>query len=55
MILLDDADFGQFIKFGVGIPSPTMDNLAAEGLRQNGYRPAWIGKNHNTPALPRKN
>ena len=33
LILLDDAGFGQFSTFGGGTPSPTMDKLAAEGLR----------------------
>jgi arylsulfatase len=32
LILLDDAGFGQFSTFGGGVPSPTMDKLAAEGL-----------------------
>jgi Arylsulfatase A and related enzymes len=31
LILIDDAGFGQFSTFGGGIPSPTMDKLAAEG------------------------
>src|SRR5262245_60689652 len=35
LILLDDAGFGQFSTFGGGVPSPTMDRLAAEGLRYN--------------------
>src|SRR5215510_5746062 len=29
LILLDDAGFGQFSTFGGGVPSPTMDKLAA--------------------------
>lgn len=33
LILLDDAGYGQFSTFGGGITSPTMDSLAAEGLR----------------------
>lgn len=33
LILLDDAGYGQFSTFGGGIASPTMDALAAEGLR----------------------
>src|SRR5258705_13545696 len=33
LILIDDAGFGQFSTFGGGVPSPTMDRLAAEGLR----------------------
>ena len=32
LILLDDAGFGQFSTFGGGVPSPTMDRLAKEGL-----------------------
>src|SRR5262245_2610988 len=35
LILLDDAGFGQFSTFGGGVPSPTMDRLAKEGLRYN--------------------
>lgn len=37
LILIDDAGFGQFTTFGGGIPSPTMDRLAAEGLRYNRF------------------
>jgi sulfatase-like protein len=37
LILLDDAGFGQFSTFGGGIPSPTMDRLAKEGLRYNRF------------------
>lgn len=33
LILLDDTGFRQYSTFGGGIPSPTMDKLAAEGLR----------------------
>jgi hypothetical protein len=36
LIMLDDVGFGQFSTFGGGVPSPTMDRLAAEGLR---YKP----------------
>jgi len=43
LILLDDAGFGQFSTFGGGVPSPTMDKLAAEGLRFNRF---------HTTALP---
>jgi arylsulfatase len=35
LILIDDTGFGQFSTFGGGVPSPTMDKLAAEGLRFN--------------------
>jgi arylsulfatase A-like enzyme len=37
LILLDDAGFGQFSTFGGGVPSPTMDRLASEGLRYNRF------------------
>src|SRR5262245_26118475 len=37
IILIDDAGFGQFSTFGGGVPSPTMDKLAAEGLRFNRF------------------
>lgn len=61
LILLDDAGFGQFSTFGGGIPSPTMDKLAAEGLRFNRFhttalcsptRAALItGRNHHSAAF----
>ena len=60
LILIDDAGFGQFSTFGGGVPSPTMDRLAAEGLRYNRFhttalcsptRAALItGRNHHTAA-----
>jgi len=60
LILLDDAGFGQFSTFGGGVPSPTMDKLAAEGLRYNRFhttalcsptRAALItGRNHHSVA-----
>src|SRR5262245_17184692 len=37
LILIDDTGFGQFSTFGGGVPSPTMDKLAAEGLRFNRF------------------
>src|SRR5262245_34112366 len=37
LILIDDVGFGQFSTFGGGVPSPTMDKLAAEGLRYNSF------------------
>src|SRR5262249_38409921 len=37
LILIDDTGFGQFGTFGGGVPSPTMDRLAAEGLRFNRF------------------
>src|SRR5882724_65164 len=58
LILIDDAGFGQFSTFGGGVPSPTMDRLAAEGLRYNTFhttalcsptRAALItGRNHHS-------
>src|SRR5262244_890688 len=58
LILIDDAGFGQFSTFGGGVPSPTMDELAAEGLRFNRFhttalcsptRAALItGRNHHS-------
>ena len=60
LILLDDAGFGQFATFGGGIASPTMDALAAEGLRFTRFhttalcsptRAALItGRNHHSAA-----
>jgi arylsulfatase len=60
VILIDDAGFGQFSTFGGGVPSPTMDRLAAEGLRYNRFhttalcsptRAALItGRNHHSVA-----
>jgi arylsulfatase len=61
LILLDDAGFGEFSTFGGGIPSPTMDRLAKEGLRYNRFhttalcsptRAALItGRNHHSAAF----
>src|SRR5262245_21866961 len=61
LILIDDAGFGQFSTFGGGVPSPTMDRLAAEGLRYNRFhttalcsptRAALItGRNHHSAAF----
>ena len=58
LILLDDAGFGQFSTFGGGIPSPTMDRLAAEGLRFNRFHTTALcsptraalltGRNHHS-------
>lgn len=60
LVLIDDAGFGQFSTFGGGVPSPTMDRLAAEGLRFNTFhttalcsptRAALItGRNHQSCA-----
>jgi len=61
LILLDDVGFGQFSTFGGGVPSPTMDRLAKEGLRYNRFhttalcsptRAALItGRNHHSAAF----
>jgi arylsulfatase A-like enzyme len=58
LILLDDVGFGQFSTFGGGVPSPTMDRMAKEGLRYNYFhttalcsptRAALItGRNHHS-------
>src|SRR5262245_31375493 len=60
LILIDDTGFGQFSTFGGLVPSPTMDTLAAEGLRYNTFhttalcsptRAALItGRNHHSAA-----
>ena len=61
LILLDDTGFGQYSAFGGGVPSPTLDRLAAEGLRYNRFhttalcsptRAALItGRNHHSAAM----
>jgi arylsulfatase len=61
LILLDDVGFGQFSTFGGGVPSPTMDRLAVEGLRYNHFhttalcsptRAALItGRNHHSASF----
>jgi arylsulfatase len=61
LILLDDSGFGQYSTFGGGIPSPTLDKLAAEGLKYNRFhttalcsptRAALItGRNHHSAAF----
>ncbi|QDU23835.1 arylsulfatase [Urbifossiella limnaea] len=58
LILLDDTGFGQYSTFGGGVPSPTLDRLAAEGLRYTRFhttalcsptRAALItGRNHHS-------
>ncbi|KIC96509.1 arylsulfatase [Flavihumibacter solisilvae] len=61
LILIDDAGFGQFSTFGGGVPSPTLDKLATNGLRFNRFhttalcsptRAALItGRNHHSAAF----
>src|SRR5215813_729695 len=60
LILIDDAGFGQFSTFGGLVPSPTMDRLAAEGLRFNRFHTTALcsptraslitGRNHHSAA-----
>ena len=42
VVLLDDAGFGQYATFGGGIPSPTLEALARQGLRYNRFHTAGI-------------
>src|SRR5262245_48709013 len=61
MILIDDCGFGQYSTFGGGVPSPTMDKLAAEGLRYNRFHTTALcsptraslitGRNHHSTAF----
>ncbi|MDQ6473110.1 arylsulfatase [Flavobacterium sp. LHD-80] len=61
IILLDDAGFGQFSTFGGGVPSPTMDRHASEGLRYNRFHTTALcsptraslitGRNHHSAAF----
>jgi Sulfatase len=61
LVLIDDCGFGQYGTFGGGIPSPTMDKLASEGLRYNRFhttalcsptRAALItGRNHHSTSF----
>jgi arylsulfatase A-like enzyme len=37
LVLLDDVGFGQFSVFGGGVSSPSMEQLAAQGLRFNRF------------------
>jgi arylsulfatase A-like enzyme len=61
LVLIDDCGFGQYSTFGGGVPSPTMDKLAAGGLRYNRFhttalcsptRAALItGRNHHSTSF----
>ncbi|MEZ4495326.1 MAG: arylsulfatase [Thermomicrobiales bacterium] len=61
LMLIDDCGFGQFDTFGGGIPSPTMDRLAAEGVRFNRFHTTALcsptraalltGRNHHSAAF----
>jgi arylsulfatase A-like enzyme len=60
LILLDDTGFGQYSTFGGGVPSPTIDRLAQEGLRYNRFHTTALcsptraalltGRNHHSAA-----
>ncbi|WP_231758612.1 arylsulfatase [Microbulbifer elongatus] len=60
LIMLDDTGFGQYATFGGGIPSPTLDKLAAEGLKYNRFHTTALcsptraalltGRNHHSAA-----
>ena len=61
LLLVDDCGFGQYDTFGGGIPSPTMDRLAAEGVRFNHFHTTAVcsptraalltGRNHHSAAF----
>ncbi len=42
VVVLDDVGFGQYQTFGGAVPSPSLDALAAEGLRFNRFHTAGI-------------
>jgi arylsulfatase A-like enzyme len=58
LILIDDLGFGATQAFGGPIPTPTLDRLAAEGLRYNNFHTTALcsptraalkaGRNHHT-------
>src|SRR5262245_61889813 len=58
IVLIDDMGFGQPSTFGGGIAMPTLDRLAATGLRYNNFHTAALcsptraalltGRNHHT-------
>ena len=58
LILLDDTGFGQYATFGGGIPSPTIQRLADEGIRFNRFHTTALcsptraalltGRNHHS-------
>lgn len=61
IILLDDTGFGQYSTFGGGVPSPTLEKLASEGLRYNRFHTTALcsptraslitGHNHHSAAF----
>jgi arylsulfatase len=58
LVLLDDFGFGQASTFGGGVEMPTLDRLAADGLRYNNFHVAALcsptrvalltGRNHHS-------
>jgi arylsulfatase A-like enzyme len=60
LIMLDDTGFGQYSTFGGGIPSPTIQKLADQGLRYNCFHTTALcsptraalltGRNHHSAA-----
>src|SRR5258705_11762413 len=55
LILIDDAGFGQFSTFGGGVPSPTMGQLAAAGLRYNRFHTTALCSPTRAAPLTRPN
>ncbi|TWT39796.1 Arylsulfatase [Thalassoglobus neptunius] len=60
LVLIDDAGYGQFGTFGGGIPTPTMDRIADNGLRYTRFHTTALcsptraalltGRNHHSVA-----
>lgn len=58
LILLDDTGFGEYATFGGGVPSPTIQRVADEGLRYNRFHTTALcsptraalltGRNHHS-------
>ncbi|MEZ6052583.1 MAG: arylsulfatase [Planctomycetaceae bacterium] len=58
LVLIDDAGYGQFGTFGGGIPTPTMDRIANNGLRYTRFHTTALcsptraalltGRNHHS-------
>src|SRR5258706_6432756 len=55
LILIDDAGFGQFSTFGGGVPSPTMDRLAKEGIRFNRFHTTALCSPTRAALITRRN
>jgi arylsulfatase len=60
LVLIDDVGYGQFSSFGGAIPTPTMDRIAANGLRYTQFHTTALcsptraalltGRNHHSVA-----